>query len=113
LPTPNIIDSQPFKFFGCSGHNEWKITNLDYFTFIKTTNTNDLVTCQIENQVTSITMQNGKINAISHQVINQLNQEFRLAQQAHAVVVLAGQVGMFSSDYDLKVMRDSTSAAMA
>ena len=74
---------------------------------------NQLVTCQIENQVATIRMQNGKVNAISHQVIDELNQAFSQAEQAQAVVVLTGQVGMFSGGYDLKVMRDSTSAAMA
>jgi enoyl-CoA hydratase len=34
---------------------------------------NQLVTCQIENQIATITMQNGKVNAISHQVIDELN----------------------------------------
>ena len=74
---------------------------------------NQLVTCQIENQIATITMQNGKVNAISHQVIDELNQAFSQAEQAQAVVVLTGQAGMFSGGYDLKVMRDSTSAAMA
>jgi enoyl-CoA hydratase len=74
---------------------------------------NQLVTCQIENQIATITMQNGKVNAISHQVIDELNQAFSQAEQAQAVVVLTGQVGMFSGGYDLQVMRDSTCAAMA
>lgn len=73
----------------------------------------ELVTCQIENQVATITLHNGKVNAISHQVIDELNQSLDQAEKAQAVVVLTGQPGMFSGGYDLKVMRDSTSAAMA
>ncbi len=73
----------------------------------------ELVTCQIENQVVTITLHNGKVNAISHQVIDELNQSLDQAEKAQAVVVLTGQPGMFSGGYDLKVMRDSTSAAMA
>jgi enoyl-CoA hydratase len=74
---------------------------------------NQLVTCQIENQIATITMQNGKVNTISHQVIEELNQAFSQAEQTQAVVVLRGQAGTFSGGYDFKVMRDSTSAAMA
>ena len=72
-----------------------------------------LVSCQIENQVATITIQNGKVNAISHQVIDELNQSFDQAEQAKAVVVLTGQAGMFSGGYDLKVMKESMTAAMA
>ena len=73
----------------------------------------ELVTCQIENQVATIIIQNGKVNAISHQVIDELNQALGQAEQAQAVVVLTGQPGMLSAGYDLKVMRESMTAAMA
>jgi enoyl-CoA hydratase len=73
----------------------------------------ELVTCQIENHVATITIQNGKVNAISHQVVDALNQAFDQAEKAEAVVVLTGQPGMLSGGYDLKVMRDSMTAAMA
>jgi enoyl-CoA hydratase len=72
-----------------------------------------LVTCHIENQVATITLQNGKVNAISHQVIDELNQSLDQAEQAQAVVVLTGQAGIFSGGYDLKVMKESMSVAMA
>ena len=74
---------------------------------------NNLVTYQIKEHVATITMKNGKVNAISHQVLDELNQAFNQAERAQAVVVLTGQAGMFSGGYDLKVMRDSDSAAMA
>lgn len=73
----------------------------------------ELVSCHIKNQVATITIQNGKVNAISHQVVDQLNQALDQAQQAQAVVVLTGQAGMFSGGYDLKIMKESMSAAMA
>ncbi|MEP1445908.1 MAG: crotonase/enoyl-CoA hydratase family protein [Paraglaciecola sp.] len=73
----------------------------------------ELVTCNIENQVATITLQNGKVNAISHQVIDELNSALDQAEQAQAVVVLTGQAGMFSGGYDLKVMKESMSSAMA
>ena len=73
----------------------------------------ELVTCQIENQVATIIIQNGKVNAISHQVVDELNQALSQAEKAQAVVVLTGQPGMLSGGYDLKVMRESMTAAMA
>jgi enoyl-CoA hydratase len=73
----------------------------------------ELVTCEIENHVATITIQNGKVNAISHQVIDELNQAFDRAEQTQSVVVLTGQDGMFSGGYDLKVMRESMASAMA
>jgi enoyl-CoA hydratase len=73
----------------------------------------ELISCKIENQVATITMQNGKVNAISHQVIDELNQALDQAEEAQAVVVLTGQAGMFSGGYDLKVMKESMAVAMA
>lgn len=71
------------------------------------------VICQIANNVATITIQNGKVNAISHQVIDELNQAFDQAEQAKAVIVLTGQAGILSGGYDLKVMGESMDAAMA
>lgn len=73
----------------------------------------ELVSCHIENQVATITIQNGKVNAISHQVVDELNRSLDQAEQAKAVVVLTGQAGIFSGGYDLKVMKESMSSAMA
>lgn len=73
----------------------------------------NLVTCQIEKNVATITLQNGKVNAISHQVIDELNQALDQAEKEKAVVVLTGQPGMLSGGYDLKVMNESMTSAMA
>jgi enoyl-CoA hydratase len=72
----------------------------------------NVVAIQIENQVATITIQNGKVNAISHQVIEEMNKALDQAQEAKAVVVITGKPGMLSGGYDLNVMRESTSAAM-
>lgn len=72
----------------------------------------ELVSCHIENSVATITLQNGKVNAISHQVIDEFNAALDQAEQANAVVVFTGQPGMLSGGYDLKVMRESMSLAM-
>jgi enoyl-CoA hydratase len=71
-----------------------------------------LVTVYVDHHVATITLNNGKVNAISHQVIDEINQALDLAEQQEAVVVITGQAGMLSAGYDLNVMRESMSAAM-
>lgn len=73
----------------------------------------ELVSCKIENHVATITIQNGKVNAISHLVIDEINQALDAAEKAKAVVVITGQPGILSGGYDLKVMSESMEAAMA
>jgi enoyl-CoA hydratase len=72
----------------------------------------DLVKCNIDNNVATISLQNGKVNAISHQVIDELNAALDQAEKVQSVVVLTGQPGMFSGGYDLKVMQKSMDDAM-
>lgn len=61
----------------------------------------------------TITLNNGKANAISHELLDELNSALDQAEQAGLVVVITGQPGMFSGGYDLKVMKESMTAAMA
>lgn len=72
----------------------------------------EVVAIKIENNVATITIQNGKVNAISHAVIDQINQALDQAEQAKAVVVITGTPGMLSAGYDLKVMKESMDKAM-
>lgn len=72
----------------------------------------DVVATTIENNVATITIQNGKVNAISHQVIADINAALDQAEQAKTVVVITGTPGMLSAGYDLNVMRESMSKAM-
>lgn len=72
----------------------------------------DVVAINIESKIATITIQNGKVNAISHQVIDELNNALDKAQEAKAVVVITGKPGMLSGGYDLSVMRESMSSAM-
>jgi enoyl-CoA hydratase len=72
----------------------------------------EVVATKIENNVATITIQNGKVNAISHQVIDDINAALDQAEQAKAVVVITGTPGMLSAGYDLNVMRESMSKAM-
>jgi len=72
----------------------------------------ELVVTQINAGVATLTLKNGKVNAISHEVIDQLNAALDLAEEQKSVVVLTGQAGMLSAGYDLKVMKESMSSAM-
>ena len=73
----------------------------------------EFVNILIEEGVANITLQNGKVNAISHQVIAELNQALDQAEEAKAVVVFTGQTGILSGGYDLKTMQKSMADAMA
>ncbi|MFT4939507.1 MAG: enoyl-CoA hydratase [Paraglaciecola sp.] len=71
-----------------------------------------VVNYQLESGVSTVILQNGKVNAISHQLIDELNQALDRAEQDKAVVVITGQAGMLSAGYDLTVMKESMEAAM-
>lgn len=72
-----------------------------------------LVNVEIENQIAVITLNNGKVNAISPQVIEELNAALDQAEQEKSVVILTGQAGIFSGGYDLKTMKESLASAIA
>ncbi|WCC45270.1 enoyl-CoA hydratase-related protein [Tenacibaculum finnmarkense] len=59
-----------------------------------------------------ITLNNGKVNAISHEVIDSLNQLLDKAETQKKVVILTGQPGVFSAGYDLKSMTTSPESAL-
>jgi len=73
----------------------------------------NLVNVEIENQIATITVNNGKVNAISPQVIEQINTALDQAVQANAAVILTGQTGIFSGGYDLKTMKESSASAVS
>ena len=60
-----------------------------------------------------ITINNGKVNAISHEVIDELNKAFDQAENEQKVVVLTGKEGILSAGYDLKTMTASADTAKA
>ena len=74
---------------------------------------NEFVNYSLENNYAIITINNGKVNAISHQVIDALNNALDKAEVAHKIVILTGKEGVFSAGYDLKTMTKSTESAKA
>ena len=73
----------------------------------------ELVNIEIADKIAKITLNNGKVNAISHQVIEELNAAFDQAEEAKAIVFLSGKEGILSGGYDLKTMQKSMTDAMA
>ncbi len=73
----------------------------------------DLVAYDFDDGVATLTLNNGKVNALSPAVFDALNQAFDRAEQDRAVIILTGQPGILSGGYDLKVMTASPEAAIA
>ncbi len=73
---------------------------------------NEFVTYQSEEKYCTITINNGKANAISHEVIEGLNASLNKAEQEEKIVILTGTQGIFSGGFDLKVMKKSPEAAL-
>ena len=73
----------------------------------------ELIDLDITEQIAIITLKNGKVNAISPQVIVEINDALDQAESAGAVVILTGQPGIFSGGFDLKTMKESSESAVA
>ncbi|CAM1333907.1 crotonase/enoyl-CoA hydratase family protein [Tenacibaculum aestuariivivum] len=73
---------------------------------------NELTQYTSEENYAIITLNNGKVNAISHEVIDSLNQLLDKVEQDKKVVILTGQSGIFSAGYDLKSMTASAESAL-
>jgi len=73
----------------------------------------DFVSYTLNDGVATIVINNGKANALSHDVFEELNQALDRAEQDKAVVILTGQPGIFSGGYDLKEMQKGMKEATA
>ncbi len=65
----------------------------------------DVVTYQLEDSIATITMDDGKVNALSLQMFSELNAAFDRAKTDGAVVVFTGREGKFSAGFDLGTLR--------
>lgn len=73
----------------------------------------DLISYQLEDGIATLTLNNGKVNAISPALIDAFNAALDQAVQDRAVVIVTGQPGILSGGYDLKVMTSGPEAAIA
>ncbi|WP_407315736.1 crotonase/enoyl-CoA hydratase family protein [Pseudomonas sp. nanlin1] len=72
----------------------------------------ELIEYQLAEGIATLTLCNGKVNAISPAVIEAFNGALDRAEQDRAVVCITGQPGILSGGYDLKVMTSSPQAAL-
>ena len=73
----------------------------------------ELITYHLEDGIATLTLNNGKVNAISPDVVAAFNAALDRAAEDRAVVIITGQPGILSGGYDLKVMTASPQAAVA
>jgi len=62
--------------------------------------------------VTTVTLDDGKVNAVSLDLITQLHAALDAAQAREDIVILRGRPGIFSAGFDLKYLASSPQAAV-
>lgn len=73
----------------------------------------ELISYHLEDGIATLTLSNGKVNAISPDVIDAFNAALDQAVADRAVVIITGQPGILSGGYDLKVMTAGPKEAVA
>ncbi|MEB2854115.1 crotonase/enoyl-CoA hydratase family protein [Pseudomonas atacamensis] len=73
----------------------------------------ELIAYHLEDGIATLTLNNGKVNAISPDVIAAFNAALDQAVADRAVVIITGQPGILSGGYDLKVMTAGPKEAVA
>ncbi|WP_395344183.1 crotonase/enoyl-CoA hydratase family protein [Ningiella sp. W23] len=71
------------------------------------------VSYTLHDNVATIAMDDGKANALSTEMIVQLNAAFDKAQEDEAIVVITGRDGVFSGGFNLKEMQKGQQEAIA
>jgi enoyl-CoA hydratase len=72
----------------------------------------DLVNYQLNGTIATITLQNGKVNAMSPDHIAAINGALDQAEKDKAVVMIVGKEGIFSAGFDLKVFQADAAAGI-
>ena len=62
------------------------------------------VTYRLDDALATITMDDGKVNVLSHEMFAALNEALDRAAADQAAVVLTGRPGVFSAGFDLRVL---------
>lgn len=73
----------------------------------------ELISYHLEDGIATLTLRNGKVNAISPEVIAAFNAALDQAVTDRAVVIITGTPGILSGGYDLKVMTSGPKEAVA
>ena len=64
----------------------------------------DVVAYKLEHPICAITLDDGKVNCLSPQMLGEMNAALDRAEKDRAVVLLAGRKGNFSAGFDLAVI---------
>jgi enoyl-CoA hydratase len=72
-----------------------------------------MVSYRFDDAIATITLDDGKVNALSPAVLAELSAALDRAEQDDAVVILAGREGVFSAGFDLPVLRGGGPDALA
>ena len=64
----------------------------------------DVVAYKLEHPICTITLDDGKVNCLSPQMLGEINAALDRAEEDGAAVVLAGRKGKFSAGFDLAVI---------
>ena len=72
----------------------------------------ELISYHLEDGIATLTLSNGKVNAISPDVITAFHAALDRAEQDRAIVILTGHPGILSGGYDLKVITSSAENAI-
>ena len=73
----------------------------------------ELISYHLEDGIATLTLSNGKVNAISPDVIAAFNAALDQAVTDRAIVIITGQPGILSGGYDRKVMTAGPKEAVA
>jgi enoyl-CoA hydratase len=71
-----------------------------------------LVTYTLDGSTATIAMDDGKVNALSPQMLSEIDAALERAREDGAAVILTGRAGTFSAGFDLKVLRTGSAEAL-
>jgi enoyl-CoA hydratase len=71
----------------------------------------EIVRYRVEENIATVTVDDGKANAVSFQFIEEVNAALDQAEQDKAVTILTGRSGRFSAGFDLSILSSGGEAA--
>ena len=71
------------------------------------------VSVRIEDGIAWITLDDGKVNAMSSEMLEEIAGAFDVSERAEAVAVLRGREGIFSAGFDLRTFQRGVEASVA
>ena len=73
----------------------------------------DIITYHLEGLILTITIDDGKRNVVSPNMLKQFNQALDVAIKHNAVVIITGKNDVFSAGFDLKILKSGLFSALS